>query len=229
MTILSRNKTLAAALLATATFALPAAVQAQNYHSSSRVYENCKQADTENQILGGIIGAIAGGVVGSQVSGNGARTEGSAIGAAVGAAAGATIAGDKRNCKREARRASNSGVYYTSGSNYRSSPTRSYRGGSSHGTTYGSSRTYGNGYSAVHHGGSGYGYDNGYRGTDRVQRIKYKIDGLRAERRRLEERQRYRYRPHRADKIAAIGEEIRRLKKRKRRVKDRIKSSRYYR
>lgn len=216
MTLMSRKKSLAVAVLAVATLGLPAVAQAGSYNNTSRAYADCKQADTENQILGGIIGAVAGGVVGSQVSGNGARTEGSVIGAAIGATAGAAIAGEKRDCKGVAR----------------TTRGQTYAGGRSYNTTYNSGRTYGTSrhygsrhstYSAPRHH-----YGPYHNGRDRVQEIKYRIEGLRAERRRLMERQHYNYRPHRARKIEDIGHEIRRLKKRKKRVKQRIKSRNHY-
>lgn len=236
MKTLSRNTSLAAAFVAAVTFGLPAAAQAQTYSSSAQHYENCKKSDTSNQIVGGLLGAVAGGVFGSQVSGNGARSEGSAIGAVLGAAAGAGIAGDKRNCRQESAQVYASGYsggssYPTTynggntyGTTYRSTPTRTYGGTTRTTTTYssGPSRTYGGGYTTTSHNSRpvNYGYN---QGVNRVENIKDRIDGLRAERDRLQAQQRYGYSHHRAQRIAQIGQDLNRLKDRKRRVKNRTR------
>ncbi|MEP6342805.1 MAG: glycine zipper 2TM domain-containing protein [Maricaulaceae bacterium] len=104
MAKLNKTRTIAAALLGTAVLGAPITSFAQDFRTTSNSYSECKTADRNNQVVGGLIGAVAGGVFGSQVSGNGARTEGSIIGAALGAAAGAGIADGSRNCSTEARR-----------------------------------------------------------------------------------------------------------------------------
>ena len=113
---------------------LPGAANAQYHNSSYNSQDECKRAEDQRQVVGGLIGAVAGGVLGSQVSGNGARTEGSAIGAVLGGLAGAGIADKQIDCGR----AHSSG--YHSGTTQRQSSygTSDYSSGSSYGTqTYG--------------------------------------------------------------------------------------------
>jgi len=66
-------KILAAVTLAAVTLTTPALSYANDFAGNSQ-YDFCKQADGENQLLGGLVGAVAGGVIGSQVAGRGDRT-----------------------------------------------------------------------------------------------------------------------------------------------------------
>jgi len=190
MKTFNRNRTLAALALATATFTAPAIAHAGNYNEAGYRYNECKKADKDNQLVGGLIGAIAGGVLGSQVSGNGARTEGSVLGAVVGAAAGAGIADDNRNCRQEVQRAA-----------YGSQKTgnRSYnRGYTQPSRTYGSTTTRHQGYRTVSHSkkrGYGKSYNRGYQtefGTFyNSWEVRQRIEQLKDEDRPLKARQKY--------------------------------------
>ena len=62
MAILNAKKTLAAVTLAAVTLTAPAIAHANNYSNTNYSYEDCKRADSENQLVGGLIGAVAGGI-----------------------------------------------------------------------------------------------------------------------------------------------------------------------
>ena len=203
-----------ATLMLSAAAALAPTASAQSYD-----YLDCKRADKDAQIVGGLIGAAIGGVAGSQVAGRGERTEGSVIGALAGAAAGAGIADDRRNCTREEYatvRPRDRGTY--------SVPST---------TVYGSTVYGGSGYDTglltpVHHrrGHRGHhrhhdrGYGN-YGFRDRYE-VRYEIERLKAEDDRLKRRSRYEYAPW----IERRRDEIRREVKRLKRIEDRLKDRR---
>lgn len=218
MRYLRHTPALASALLATVALTAPVSAQAQTYSQGSYAYDDCKRADSDNKIAGGLIGAIAGGVIGSQVAGSGARTEGSVLGAALGAAAGAGIAGEKRDCKDEAYNSAGS-TYYTG--SYRTVPTRTY------GTTYNNS-----GYRTVHHRGNSYykghrvdnrGYHRSYtrdhRSYDPLARVDRRIERLRREGRDLRYQARYDHSPWLRRAIRENGRALDRAKDRRRQIK----------
>ncbi len=222
MKTLTRNQSVAAALLAAVTFTLPTAAQAQTYGSSQhRAYTECKKDDKDNQIIGGVIGAVAGGILGSQVAANGARTEGSVLGAAIGAAAGAGIGDDRNNCSSEVG-------YARTGTTYSNYPSRTQTYGSSYPTTYRNYPT--NGYRNTHYHrshpvtrtpGRAYGNPHVRRSYQSVAQIEWEIDRLRDERDRLKDQRRYRYDRYLDQRIHEIGEQIGWLKDEKKRVKKR--------
>lgn len=164
MAKLNKTRTIAAALLGTAVLGAPITSFAQDFRTTSNSYTECKTADRNNQVVGGLIGAVAGGVFGSQVSGNGARTEGSIIGAALGAAAGAGIADGSRNCSTEARRVQTG-----------------FNGSVSTPRTLGTTRVAGN--RIVTTGGSNRGFNNRTIGT---QTVSYRNNSRRVEQRLYE-------------------------------------------
>ncbi len=130
------TRTFAAALLASATFSVPALANSQAYHNGNALYDDCKRSDTNNQVIGGLLGAVAGGVIGSQIAGRGDRKEGTVIGGVLGSVAGVGIGNDQRHCTQEA-------IQTSAGQGYNPGPVVS--GGSVHnsGVTYGSGQTYG--------------------------------------------------------------------------------------
>jgi len=227
MANLNAKKTLAAVVLAAATFATPALAHAQTYSKAS--YNDDCRTNTEEQVVAGAIGAVLGGVFGSQVSGNGARTEGSVLGAVLGGAAGAAIADGANDCDKIRDRSTyntQSRGYNQGYSNTGSSNTYSGR------TVYTSprittvtSRDYGRrdrGYNSRRgYNDRDYGYrdrDYGYR-NDPVDRINRRIDHLRAERADLKRELRYGHNRRIERRLYDISCELDDLKKRKRRVK----------
>jgi len=205
-------KTILAAVGMTAAAALiPAQASAQSYD-----YLDCKRSDKDAQVVGGLVGGLIGAVAGHEIAGRGETTEGAVIGGLIGAAAGAGIGDDRRNCNREARSVGDySTTVYTV-------PTT---------TTYG-----GTVYEARHPGH----YDRGHRrdrrdyrrdrrqdygGYTRARDVRYRIEQLKAEDRRLKRRQRYegaRWIDRRRDEIRW---EVKRLK----RIEDRLQRRRDYR
>ena len=204
MARLNAKKTLAAVVLAAATFATPALAHAGNYKTSS--YKNDCATNTEEQVIAGAIGAVLGGVIGSQTAGNGARTEGSVLGAVLGGAAGAAIADGNNDCDK-----------LRDGSTYRTTTNRGY---TTNRTVYTSPRV-----TTVNH--RSYGYRN-----DPVDRINRRMDFLRKERAQLKRDQAYNGYSRRTDRrLSQISYELDDLKKRKRQVKkvERRRSDRNYR
>ena len=221
-----------------ATLAMPAAAQAQSYHNGS--YAACKSADKDAQVVGGLLGAVVGGVLGSQVSGNGARTEGSVLGAVLGGAAGAGIGDSKRKCRTEAG-------YNGAGYNDRRRTTTYDRGYSPAPTVYRGGSTYGGSVVTVGHSGHNSsrhnrtyrtnqrGYDTGYtrsdrsydrsyeRGYDRrdtrLEQIDYRIDETRRELERVKRKARYNGHRYTERRIYELGNELRSLKKKRKRIK----------
>ena len=205
-----------ATLMLSAAAALAPTASAQSYS-----YLDCKRADKDAQVVGGLIGAAIGGVAGSQIAGRGERTEGSVIGALAGAAAGAGIADDRRNCTREEYatvRPRDRGTYTV--------PSTTVYGGSGYDSGL---------LTPVHHRSGrrhrGYdhhrGYDRGYSSggfRDRYE-VRYEIERLKAEDDRLKRRSRYEYAPW----IERRRDEIRREVKRLKRIEDRLKDRRDYR
>ena len=214
------TKPILATLMLSAAAALAPAASAQSYD-----YLDCKRADKDAQVVGGLIGAAIGGVAGSQIAGRGERTEGSVIGALAGAAAGAGIADDRRNCTREeyaTTRPRDRGTYTVPST-----------------TVYGGSDYTGGLVTPVHHRSGhrhrghdrrrGYDrrYDRGYGNygfRDRYE-VRYEIERLKAEDDRLKRRSRYEYAPW----IERRRDEIRREVKRLKRIEDRLKDRRDYR
>ena len=206
-----------------ATLALGAAALAPAASAQSYDYYDCKRADTDAQIVGGLIGAALGGVAGSQIAGTGDRTEGSVIGALAGAAAGVGIGDSRRKCKEEFATLRPRDRGYTVPST----------------TVYGGGDYTGGLVTPVHHRSGhrhrghdrrrGYdgGYDRGYNTggfRDRYE-VRYEIERLKAEDDRLKRRSRYEYAPW----IERRRDEIRREVKRLKRIEDRLKDRRDYR
>lgn len=224
MANLNAKKTLAAVVLAAATFTAPAIAHAGNYSTTS--YNDDCRTNTEEQVIAGAIGAVLGGVIGSQTAGNGARTEGSVLGAVLGGAAGAAIADGNNDCdkirdNRVYRTTSSRG--YDRGYNTRTVRT-SPRITTVHHRDYGSNRGYNRGQR---------GYDRGYDrgGYDRVDRINRRMDFLRSERAQLKRDQKYYGYSRRTDRrLNQIAYELDELKQRKRRVKkvERRRAERHY-
>ena len=216
MAILNAKKTLAAVTLAAVTLTAPAIAHANNYSNTNYSYEDCKRADSENQLVGGLIGAVAGGVLGSQVAGRGARTEGSAIGAVLGAGLGAVIGDDQRKCGSISGR---DVVYNNAPRRVSSGYTSSNRGSSSR-TVYTSPRI------ETVYNTSGYGTirGNGYNDAaqDRLYRVERRIDSLRHERAELKSRRNYRYDPYVCARLDEIDYKLADLKKRKKQIKREI-------
>lgn len=219
MATLNAKKTLAAVVLAAATFTAPAIAHAGNYSTTS--YNDDCRTNTEEQVIAGAIGAVLGGVIGSQTAGNGARTEGSVLGAVLGGAAGAAIADGNNDCDK----IRNSRTYRTTDRGYnRNTVYTSPRITTVHHRDYGSNRGYNRGQR---------GYDRGYDrgGYDRVDRINRRIDYLRSERAQLKRDQKYYGYSRRIDRrLDQISYELDDLKKRKRRVKkvERRRAERHY-
>lgn len=240
MKTISRNKSLAAAVLAAVTFGTPALAQANNYQPRNLAYEDCQQDDHDNRVIGGIIGAVAGGVAGSQVAGRGARTEGSVLGAAIGAVAGSEIGADRRDCRDESGRAYRTSHSY-SGSTY-GAPARTvttypsrtsttYYGGNRGYTDTGSRR----GYTTTSYPRTSYGYghrDQYHRSSyksqrrrakQRVETINCDLDELRTKKRRLKDRLKYAQNPYRVErKLDKVVWQIQQLKDEKKRLKRRF-------
>ncbi|MEP3888858.1 MAG: hypothetical protein ABJN69_00240 [Hellea sp.] len=225
MATLNAKKTLAAVVLAAATFATPALAHAGNYSTTS--YNDDCRTNTEDQVIAGAIGAVLGGVIGSQTAGNGARTEGSVLGAVLGGAAGAAIADGNNDCdkiRKNATYRTTSNRGYDRGYNTRTVRT-SPRITTVHHRDYGSRQV-------VQRGQRGYdrGYDRG--GYDRVDRINRRMDFLRNERAQLKRDQKYYGYSRRADRRQKqIANELHELKQRKRHVKkvERRRADRNYR
>ena len=218
MATLNAKKTLAAVTLAAVTLTAPAIAHANNYNNTNYSYEDCKRADSENQLVGGLIGAVAGGVFGSQVAGRGARTEGSAIGAVLGAGLGAVIGDDQRNCGSNSR---TDVIYNDAPRSVNSGYTTSNRGSSSR-TVYTSPRI------QTVYNTSGYGTSsrgNGYNtaGQDRLYRIERSIDSLRSERAELKSRRNYRYDRYVCARLEEIDYKLAALKKQEKQIKREIR------
>jgi len=226
MANLNAKKTLAAVVLAAATFATPALAHAQNYSKAS--YNDDCRTNTEEQVVAGAIGAVLGGVFGSQVSGNGARTEGSVLGAVLGGAAGAAIADGANNCDKTRSR-----------STVRTRTRRGNDVGFNRGAVVrtvgyndrGYTNTRSRGFRNDNRGFNNRGFsDRG--GYDRIDRINRRIDYLRKERADLKyELKRYGHNRRIERRLYDIGCELDELKQRKRRVKkvERRRSNRNYR
>lgn len=221
MNTFSRNKTMAALLLAAATVGLPTTSFADPAKSSYR-YQDCKEADREGQLIGGLVGAVAGGAAGREIAGRRDRTEGAAIGAVVGAVAGAAIANkdcDDRNYRRTYSRQNTSRTYGTNyGYNDRYYDNNRYN----RGTTYSSNQrgvARGNPHVQGHRiHGSRWGYSNRSRNWNRrdtlKQRIQWEISELRREREYLIDKRRYRRYDRDLDRrVYQIGVELDHLKK----------------
>ena len=230
MATLNAKKTLAAVVIAAATFTAPALAHAGNYSTTS--YNDDCRNNTEEQVIAGAIGAVLGGVIGSQTAGNGARTEGSVLGAVLGGAAGAAIADGNNDCDKIRKNAT-----------YRTTSNRGYDRGYNRApvvTTVGHNRGYrtttsNRGYRTTTNRGYNRGtrgYDRGYDqgGYDRVDRINRRIDYLRAERAELKREQRYGYSRRIDRRLNQIAYELDDLKKRKRLVKkvERRRAERHY-
>ncbi len=186
MATLNAKKTLAAVVLAAATFATPALAHAGNYSTTS--YKNDCATNTQDQVVAGAIGAILGGVLGSQTAGNGARTEGSVLGAVLGGAAGAAIADGQNDCDKIRKNSTYSTTTnrgYDNG--YNRAPVVTTVG---HNTGY-RTTTSNRGYTTT----SSRGYDRGYKRPvvidTRLDRLDRRIDYLRAERLDLKRSVRY--------------------------------------
>lgn len=226
MAKLNATKTLAAVTLAAVTLTTPAIAQANNYSNANYSYEDCKRADGENQLIGGLLGAVAGGVLGSQVAGNGARTEGSAIGALLGGGLGVAIGDDQRRCK-ELKTAS----YDNAPRNYNSGYSTANQGVSSSRTVYTSPRVQtvnaGYSYGNQSYGNQSYGYKDSAK--NRLRRIENRIDSLKYEHADLKKRLKYDYDPYIARRLDEIDYELSALKKQKKRVKREVRrNTRHY-
>lgn len=228
MAKLNAKKTLAAVTLAAVTLTSPAIAHANNSSISNYTYEDCKRADGENQLVGGLIGAVTGGVLGSQLAGNGARTEGSAIGALLGAGLGVAIGDDKRKCGTPNRRtAVNTAQTYNSGN---TGYATSNRGNSSR-TVYTSPQvlTVSNRSNFGNRGFSNQGFSNqGYqtsRGSgyndlrQELRKIETRIDRLTYEGADLKKRLKYSYDPYAKQRLDEICYKLIKLEKQKKRIK----------
>lgn len=205
MAILKNAKTLTAVALAATAFAtLPSVASAADYR--------CENKNDEAQIVGGVIGAVVGGLIGSEVAGPGDGNEGAVIGALLGAGAGAALGDESVKCRGPNDRIHHTTQYQHRDNGYQ--PTVVTVGHPRH-----NSRNRNRGY-------NNHNYNN--RGYNRVDRINYRLDALRAERRDLERRNRYDHRRWVDRRIRAIGNEIRELKDRKRRIKKNNYDNRYY-
>lgn len=221
MATLNAKKTLAAVVLAAATFTAPAIAHAGNYSTTS--YNDDCRTNTEDQVIAGAIGAVLGGVIGSQTAGNGARTEGSVLGAVLGGAAGAAIADGNNDCDKIRN---NSTYRTTSNRGYNTRTVRtSPRITTVHHRDYGSRRV-------DNRGQRGYDRGNDRGGYDRVDRINRRMDFLRNERAQLKREQSYYGYSRRAERRQKqIAQELHELKQRKRYVKkvERRRADRNYR
>ena len=207
-------KILAAVTLAAVTLTTPALTHANDFAGNSQ-YDFCKQADGENQLLGGLVGAVAGGVIGSQVAGRGDRTEGSLIGAALGGGLGAVIADDRRNCSALNQPLNQRGV---------TSPVqRSFNNSGSFNTGI-------SGYS----GQAAYirpqiqtvNFQASNRGLERrLDRIDYQIDQLRYELEELRQRRRFNNSRFLERRIYDVGCELDELKLQKKLLKKQARSN----
>lgn len=233
MANLNAKKTLAAVVLAAATFATPALAHAGNYSKTS--YKNDCATNTEEQVIAGAIGAVLGGVLGSQSAGNGARTEGSVLGAVLGGAAGAAIADGNNDCDKIRSRTT-----------YRTTTNRGYDRGYNRApvvTTVGHNRGYrtttsNRGYRTTSSRGyrttSSRGYDRGYQRPfvdTRLDRIDNRIAYLRAEREELKREARYGYNrrvEYRLNEIARDLDQLKRDRKSVKRSQDRNRRSAHY-
>ena len=166
---------LAAVSLAAATLLTPAIAQASDYRH--------KCSDTENAVAGGVIGGTLGSVIGKEIAGRGDNTEGAILGAIVGGIAGAAIGDGASDCEKDykydTRRRT---VTTTVPRSYRTVPSRVYT------TTRPATVT-----TVNYHGSRGYSTrNNGYaRDYRKLERIDYKIEALRDERRALKKRRKY--------------------------------------
>ncbi len=201
MALLNKAKTLTAvALAATALATVPSVASASDYR--------CENKNDEAQVVGGVLGAVIGGLIGSEVAGRGDANEGAVIGAILGAGAGAALGDESVKCRREL----NNRVVHTTQYQHRDRGyqpavvTVGHRGHSSNNRNY--------------------GYNN--RGNDRLDRINYRIDALRAEGRDLERRNRYDRSRWIDRRLYAIGQELRELKDRKKDIKNRRNDFRDY-
>lgn len=222
--------TLRAATLATlagAAFSLPNLAQADDYYGYQDPNQKCRNKESDAQIVGGLLGAVVGGVVGSQIAGDGQRTEGSAIGAVLGAAAGASLGDESVDCdkRRAERRRAGYDTDYYNGYRYQR-PTRTYY------PNYG----YNNGYRTAGYRTHDYGYrrddyrrDNYRRSSsyynvlDQLQDVRYRLSDLKRENRRLEAELRYGYNPRLKNRQDWVCDEIRRLRKKERRLEKRLR------
>jgi len=206
-------KILAAVGMTAAAALAPVQASAQSYD-----YHDCKRADKDAQVIGGLIGAALGAVAGSQVAGRKDRTEGSVIGAVAGAAAGAGIADDRRNCTKEEYATPVRG-------------TTTYRRDTVY--TVPATTTYGGTVRNAHHpvrrnrnarNNRGYN-DYGYGGYNSPWQVRQRIEQLKDEDRRLKRRSRY----ERSYRIDRRRDDIRREVKRLKRLEDRLEDRRDYR
>lgn len=197
------NKTLAAATLAAAAFAVAPAASAADYRK-------CK--DTEAAVAGGLIGGSLGTIIGEEIAGRGDRTEGAIAGAVIGGIIGSAIGDGASDCEKDGRIYRN-GRYVGNHSHSHSTrgyPTTTRVSHSGHGTSYGQrSRGYNNGYNR--------GFD---QRDSQLRQIDRQIRDLREERRFLKDRARYNgYNRQTERRLDRIARRLDRLKDDRKRVK----------
>ncbi len=220
--------TLRAATLATlagAAFSIPVMAQANDYYGYKDPDQECRNKESDAQVIGGLLGAVVGGVIGSQVAGSGQRTEGTALGAAIGAAAGVGLGDESVDCDKR-----------------RSERRRAYYGYDGYNRPVNYRRNYGynSGYSTAGYGYRDYRYDRydrDYRHYDHERRnsreyrrireqlfdVRYRLRNLRAENRQLEADLRWNYNRRLQRRLDWVCDEIRRLEKKERRLKKRLR------
>ena len=185
------NHILAAVGMTAAAALIPAQANAQSYE-----YLDCKRSDKDAQVVGGLVGGLIGAVAGHEIAGRGETTEGAVIGGLIGAAAGAGIGDDRRNCTEEAYA---TGEVRTTGYTV---PTTTVSGATL--------------YDAGHHSHRrDRGHFDGWRSS---RDVRYRIEQLKAEDRRLKRRARY----ERGRWIDRRRDEIRWEVKRLKRIEDRL-------
>jgi|GEM_PF-1418334 len=241
---MAKAKTLLAALtLSAAAVMVPATASAQSYNSgaytSGSDYLDCKRSDKDAQVVGGLVGGLLGAVAGHEIAGRGDTTEGAVIGGLIGAAAGAGVGDDRRNCRKETRArtgyATNTGYRVPTSTTYGGAViTEVHHGGRRHN---GRNRGYDRGHDQGRHRGYDRGYDRGYNrgyrddfGGFRSKRdVRYQIERLKDEDRRLKRRAKYEYRPgieRRRDEIRWEVKRLKRIEDRFERRNDRVRDRR---
>ena len=207
---MTKLKTILAAAGMTAAAALaPATASAQSYD-----YLDCKRSDKDAQVVGGLVGGLIGAVAGHEIAGRGETTEGAVIGGLIGAAAGAGIGDDRRNCTREILGATRAELRRETGYTV---PSTTVYGGQVHQANH------------RHYRGYDRGYDRGYGGYRTVRDVRYDIERLKAEDKRLKRRAKYDYRPWIDRRRDEIRWEVKRLKRIEDRLEDRRDARRDYR
>lgn len=242
MKMLTTLRAASLATLAGAAISLPTLAQASDYN---RGYydpgQKCRSQENDAQLVGGLLGAVVGGVAGSQVSGNGARTEGSVVGAVLGGLAGAAIGDESVDCDKKRERRYNN-TYYSGQTYGRTAPVVYDRTVTTRRVYQPNRRSYGynNGYRTQDYRYRDNRYrDNGYRNINyerqnelraQLDDVRYRLQELRAQDRRLERKLRYDYRPRLVRKREWVCNEIERLERKKRRLKNRLRNQRrnYY-